>query len=111
MFTSRSASARQTLPSMLGRSSNSTINSLVIGMAGPHLPALGEDRAPSRLGCAGHEILRPRNLMFKIRGEATAVSEDLRPLLQRVQPWVLIVGIKIGSGNEGHFRVGKSCSG
>src|SRR5215469_14145480 len=51
---------------MLGRSSNSTINSLVIGMAGPHVPALGEDRAPSRLGSAGHEILRPRNLMFKM---------------------------------------------
>src|SRR5215831_7664508 len=56
MFTSRSASARQTLPSMLGRSSNSTINSLVIGMAGPHLPALGEDRAPSRLGCRSRDL-------------------------------------------------------
>src|SRR5215469_1212383 len=40
-----------------------------------------------------------------------AVSEDLRPQPKRVQPWGLIAGIRIGSGNEGHFRVGKSCSG
>ncbi len=64
MFTSRSASARQTFPSVLGRSSINTVNSLVTGIVGTSF-RFRERRMHPGLGWNGDEIIRPRHPLFK----------------------------------------------
>jgi hypothetical protein len=64
MFTPRSASARQTFPSVLGRSSSNTVNSLMTGMAGDLL-CFQEIQGGPRLGWNGNEILCPKDVVFK----------------------------------------------